>query len=186
MIRLRGDSNVARCHVLAKALTGAADTVMVLKRDIGTAKTVLYVRGRDVEEVETALEFKRDIGTWIILGAAHEVGKTNERQAILDILQAHPEPLTTREVSDLLGKNNTAIRQALTRMARAGEIEKTGRGLYTCHNGHNVTNAPSTPPVCDIVTHVTGDRLKRDLPPDSPIDHDLDDKGDVIGWNDNG
>ena len=169
-----------------RGLTGAADTVMVLKRDIGTAKTVLYVRGRDVEEVETALEFKRDIGPWIILGAAHEVGKTNERQVILDILQAHPEPLTTREVSDLLGKNNAAVRQALTRMAKAGEIEKTARGLYTCHNGHIVPIPPSSPPVCDIVTHVTGDRLKAESPPDSPIDHDLDDKGDVIGWNDNG
>jgi hypothetical protein len=31
-------------------LTGAADTVMVLKRDSGTGHCLLYVRGRDVEE----------------------------------------------------------------------------------------------------------------------------------------
>ena len=158
-----------------RGLTGAADTVMVLKRDIGTAKTVLYVRGRDVEEIETALEFKRDIGTWIILGAAHEVGKTNERQAILNVLAGSEQPLTAVEVSDLLGKSNAAIRQALTRMWKAGEIEKEKRGRYTCHNRHIVPNEGQSRAQSDVVTHVTGDILKGD---------DLDVDGNIIGWND--
>lgn len=167
-----------------RGLTGAADTVMVLKRDIGTAKTVLYVRGRDVEEVETALEFKRDIGTWIILGAAHEVGRTNERQAILETIRGHDNPLSAREISDLLGKSYDAVRKCLTRMAHNGEIEKTGRGLYTCPNGPIVPNTDHSPPKPDIGTHGTGYIIKEDSPPDSPADPDLDDKGDVIGWND--
>ena len=166
-----------------RGLTGAADTIMVLKRDIGTAKTVLYVRGRDVEEVETALEFKRDIGTWVILGAAHEVGKTNERDAILNVLKGHSEPLTAREISDLLGKNYEATRKCLTRMAHADEIEKTGRGLYTCPNSPNVPTAPPIAPSWDIGTHGTEDRIRA---VSQEADDGLDANGNLIGWDDDG
>ena len=158
-----------------RGLTGAADTVMVLKRDIGTAKTVLYVRGRDVEEVETALEFKKDIGTWLVLGAAHEVGKTDERQAILNVLKDRPDPMSAREVSDLLGKKYDAVRKCLTRMAHQGEIEKIGRGRYACPNGPLVPIDGHVPAKPDIGTHGTGNILKES---------DLDADGNILGWND--
>ena len=51
-------------------LTGAADSVMVLKRDLGTGHCILYVRGRDVEESEKAVRFEPDNGTWELLGNA--------------------------------------------------------------------------------------------------------------------
>lgn len=165
-----------------RGLTGAADTIMVLKRDIGTAKTVLYVRGRDVEEVETALEFKPDIGTWVILGAAHEVGKTNERDSILQVLRGHPEPLTVREVSDILGKNYDAVRKCLTRMAIQGEVEKTGRGAYTCPMRPVVRSEPDYAPKPDNRTDRTGNRI-RVIPTIDPADEGLDDDGNVIGWD---
>jgi len=53
-----------------RGLTGAADSVLVLKRDAGTTQPVLYGRGRDLEEIETALQFDKETGTWQILGAA--------------------------------------------------------------------------------------------------------------------
>jgi hypothetical protein len=139
-------------------LTGAADCVMVLQRDNGTGNCTLYVRGRDVEESEKAVRFERDNGTWGLLGEAQDVGRTDERQAILDVLRGSDRPLSPKEISDILGKSNDAVRQTLTRMAYADEIEKKGRGLYTCHNGHNVTSTPQA----DIVTGVTGDGLRVD------------------------
>lgn len=119
-------------------LTGAADSVMVLKRDIGTGNCILYVRGRDIEESEKAVRFVPTNGTWELLGNADEVGRTNERQAILDVLRDSAKPLTARDISDILGKNYDAIRKTLARMSHAGEIGKEGRGLYTCPNGPNV------------------------------------------------
>jgi hypothetical protein len=115
-------------------LTGAADTVMVLKRDIGTPNCTLYVRGRDVEEAEKAVRFVPDIGTWELLGDASEVGRTDERQAILETLRSKSNPMTARDISDILGKNYDAIRKTMTRMWNADEIVKTGRGLYHCLN----------------------------------------------------
>lgn len=113
-------------------LTGAADTVMVLKREQGTERCLLYVRGRDVEESEKAVRFKPNNGTWELLGNADEVGKTDERQAILDVLREHGKPLSVREISDILGRNYDAIRMCLARMWKGNEVEKAGRGTYTC------------------------------------------------------
>jgi hypothetical protein len=43
-----------------RGLTGAADGVLVLKKDSGSQQPVLYGRGRDLEEVETALQFDKE------------------------------------------------------------------------------------------------------------------------------
>jgi hypothetical protein len=112
-------------------LTGAADCVMVLRRDNGTGNCVLYCRGRDIEECDRAVRFVPENGTWELLGDAGEIGKTNERQAILDVLRASDKPMNAREVSDILGKNYDNVRRTLTRMAHNDEIAKAGRGLYT-------------------------------------------------------
>jgi hypothetical protein len=125
-------------------LTGAADTIWVLKRDIGTGNCTLYVRGRDVEEAEKAVRFRPDNGTWELLGDAEEVGRTDERQAILAALRDQPNPLSAREISDILGKSYDAVRKTLTRMAHAGELRKEGRGMYTCPSGPKVPTAPQT------------------------------------------
>ena len=39
-------------------LAGAADTILVLKRELGKADTTLYVRGRDVPEAYHVLSFQ--------------------------------------------------------------------------------------------------------------------------------
>lgn len=122
----------------SNGLTGAADTVMVLKRDSGTPNCKLYVRGRDVEESETIVHFQSDRGTWKRVGAAGEVGRTDEREAIMRVLRASDKPMTPQEVSDLLEKSRDAVRKTLTRMYHAGEIARPTRGAYTCHSGPNV------------------------------------------------
>jgi len=134
-------------------LTGAADTVMVLKRDIGTGNCILYVRGRDIEEAEKAVRFVPEIGTWELIGDAAEVGRTSEREAILAVLRGSAKALSAREVADISNKTYDAVRKTLTRMAHAGEVRKEGRGLYTCPNGPNV----STTDEPDVGTHGTGD-----------------------------
>jgi len=125
-------------------LTGAADTVLVLKKDngsAGTCRVFIYGRGRDIAEIETIAEFNRDNGTWQLIGEAHEIARTYERQAILDELKSAAKPLTAQEIADLLGKPYGAVRRTLARMAKAGEIEKVGRGLFTCLNGPSVTES---------------------------------------------
>lgn len=122
-----------------RGLTGAADTVLVLKKEHSSGRTVLYGRGRDVAEIETVFELDARLGRWRVLGEAAEIGRTDERGAILEVLKDADQPMSPKEVSDLLGKKPDAVRQTMTRMVHAGEIVKLGRGLYGCHNGHTVT-----------------------------------------------
>jgi hypothetical protein len=64
-------------------VTGAADAVLVLNRD--AKGTTLYGRGRDIEEIETAMRF--DGGRWSVLGDADEVRKSDERRKIVAALK---------------------------------------------------------------------------------------------------
>ena len=48
-------------------LTGAADTILIMRRHAGSV--LLHVRGRDVEESETPLQFNKDTCRWTMLGA---------------------------------------------------------------------------------------------------------------------
>jgi hypothetical protein len=124
-------------------LSGGVDTVLILDRD-GSGAT-LYGRGRDIEEIETAVEFSKETCRWCVLGAASEVRRSDERKAILDALADAEEPLSPREIADLIGHSYDAVRQMLIRMAKHGEITKTKRGHYACdtpapcHSSHNVT-----------------------------------------------
>ena len=109
-------------------LTGAVDTVVVLKRD-GRGVT-LFGRGRDIEELELAVEFQRDICRWRELGDADEVRISAERRAVLETLRNAAEPMTARLVSDVSGRPYPAVRKLLFKMTNDGEVKKVGRGLF--------------------------------------------------------
>ncbi|HEX2554730.1 MAG TPA: AAA family ATPase [Microvirga sp.] len=109
-------------------LSGAADTTLILDRD-GNGAT-LYGRGRDVEEIEAAVTFNKDSCLWIVQGQAAEVRRTDERGAILALLEEADEPMTPTEISALTNSKSGATRKLLHVMAKAGEVMKAGRGRY--------------------------------------------------------
>jgi hypothetical protein len=114
---------------------------------------MLYGRGRDIEEIETCVRFEADNGTWNIVGPAHEIARSDERQPILDLLRKANKPLSPIEISEITGRKRDTIRKTMMRMAVAGEITKFSRGLYGCHTCHIV---PSIDPsgqtdTCDTV-----------------------------------
>ena len=123
----------------SNGLGACADTTLVLDSD-ENGKT-LYVRGRDVEEKETALIFAG--GFWTILGEAADVRRSDERIQIIATLTDHGEPMTPAEVSTATGKPSSNVRQLLFKMARAGEVHKAGRGRYWVEpsNPRNSDNA---------------------------------------------
>jgi RecA-family ATPase len=110
----------------SNGLSACADTTLVLDSD-QNGRT-LYVRGRDIEEKETALTFEN--GKWSMLGEAAVVRRTNERLAILSALLTADEPLGPKDISTATGNGQNSTNQLLYKMAKAGEVEKAGRGLY--------------------------------------------------------
>ena len=107
-------------------LTGAVDAAFVLQR--GKQGVTLYGRGREIEEMEQAVEFVA--GTWKVLGDAAEVRRSEERGAILEILEGADDPMGPKEIADALGWKTDNVKQLLFKMHKDGEIEKQGRGRY--------------------------------------------------------
>jgi hypothetical protein len=124
--------------------TGAADTILILAK--GPEGPTLYGKGRDIEEVETALRFNVARGTWTALGDATEVRRTDERKAILDALKEADEPMSPTAIADATGMKSANVRKLLAKMVKATELEKAKRGKYQHplthpdHNGHNDHN----------------------------------------------
>jgi hypothetical protein len=109
-------------------LSGAADTVLILDRD-GQGAT-LYGRGRDIEEIETAVQFSREMCRWQILGAAAVVRRTDERSAIIEALREAGEPMSATDIAAAIGVPGNNVRQLLFKMAKDGEVTKAKRGRY--------------------------------------------------------
>jgi hypothetical protein len=111
-------------------LSAAADTILIMKRQ--SSAVTLYVRGRDVEESETALQFNKESCKWTILGAAAEVYLSTERQRILEALaEAGEEGLKAADIKrEAQLRSLDATHQTLTRMFKAKQVDKVRTGVY--------------------------------------------------------
>jgi len=106
-------------------LTGAADTILILKRH-GNAVT-LHVRGRDIEEAEKALQFDKRTCRWTILGEAADVNRSAERSRVLAVPANAAKDIWL--AAELRNRNATDL--LLGKMAKDGVIVRADRGRYT-------------------------------------------------------
>ena len=108
-------------------LIGAADTGLILQRRSGT--TVLYVRGRDIEEQELALRRERT-GDWTLLGDAQTAIMTEERAAILKVFREHNQVLSMKFICDATGKKRTTVLHHITKLMETGFLTRVSEGKY--------------------------------------------------------
>ena len=118
-------------------LTGAADGVLVLRRERGRADAFLCVTGRDIDEQELALSWDKAAGQWKCLGAADDYRMSAEREEIHRALLKAARPLSPKEVAEIIGKNDNAVKQLLWKMQRDGQVKPAGTGTYTLDNHDN-------------------------------------------------
>lgn len=114
-----------------RGLTGAVDSALVLKRDSGSQQPVLYGRGRDLEEVETALQFDKATGLWSILGEAWQVADTIERREIQEVLGRSVDPMSPTEIAAAVNKSRQNVQKMLSKMYADNKVEKVNAGRYT-------------------------------------------------------
>ena len=107
-------------------LTGAADTIWMLKRERKQVVASLLVTGRDLEEVERPLRFED--GRWFVADGKANLSK--ERQAVLQVLENADKALGVKQIADATDLKAGSVRTMLSRMAREGHVQKPGRGLY--------------------------------------------------------
>jgi hypothetical protein len=110
-------------------LSGAPDTVMIIQRS--NSGTTLHAKGRDLIEIEKAIEFDRGTCTWMVLGEAGAIRKSVERIGIVEALQeAGTEPLTPNQIASHWGMKPVNVRKMLARLLTDGVIKKASYGKY--------------------------------------------------------
>lgn len=120
-------------------LTGAADGAIVLTRARGQAEAELHVTHRDADDAELALRWDEQLSGWRLLGDAEEHRRSDARIAVLEALREAPEPLTPKDLSEVLEKPYAQVKALLWKMAKDGEV-RASNGRYTGAGG------PAKPP----------------------------------------
>ena len=110
-------------------LSGSADTVLVLNR-ISSGTTTLHGRGRDIEDIEKAVQFDRGTCTWTVLGEASSVRYSGERAAVLAALREAKEPMSPTDVAAVTSIKVGNVRKLLTRSVNDSVVVRVGRGRY--------------------------------------------------------
>jgi hypothetical protein len=112
----------------SQGITGAADTIWVMKRPRNQEAGTLYVTGRDIEEREFSCLFKA--GIW----SFEEPGEkglqvSEERRQILDLL-TEAGPMRVKEVAASLGREKDSTNWLLWKMKEDGLLVKDHDGRY--------------------------------------------------------
>jgi AAA domain len=115
-------------------LTGAADTILIMKRRAGAVS--LHVRGRDIEESEMVLQFEKSTCRWSNRGASAEFYRTAERRRVLAALNGVVGGLGIAEIMQAAElANRNAADQLLWKMVRDGDVVRIRRGVYGLPDG---------------------------------------------------
>lgn len=109
-----------------QGLAGAADTILVLRRERAHRDAVLFVTGRDVEEAEIGLRFDPGRLRWMLLGDE----LSEERMAVVRVLRHAGHDLGVKEISLALGRSYESARVLCWRMGSAGQILVEGKARY--------------------------------------------------------
>jgi hypothetical protein len=125
-------------------LTAGVDGFLILRRTPGSKGPTLYVDGRDIEEpTEYALIWNLNTATWTIEGDAEEVHLSKERGDILLTLNRSPEPMTPKQVADIMpGAKHNNVKYLMWTMLGDGQLLKDDKGRYS---PANPTNRPTNP-----------------------------------------
>ena len=108
------------------AITGAADTNILLLRERASGEATWHITGRDIEDLELAMSF--EAGRWRMVGDAKSHRATKAEQAVIDAIKAVGEPASPKQISELMGRR-IGSRQLL-RMQENGILEWMPGGKY--------------------------------------------------------
>jgi RecA-family ATPase len=109
-------------------LAGAADTVLVLDRAL--AGETLYGRGRDIEEIDVALEFDSDTCRWEVVGPTFEAHLGETKTKVLAALREIGQPASADVIAAQAGLKVGHVRVVLGRLRKDGRVSSPMRGLY--------------------------------------------------------
>jgi hypothetical protein len=125
-----------------QGIAGAADTVLVLRRERQDPIATLYVTSRDAHEGEYAMTLSKN-GVWTMNGGslkqASQAAQLNRTTAgvgdrmaeVISAVSEHPDGVAVKDLKSLLADIPPAqVDKYLSRAVEAGRLEKLTRGVY--------------------------------------------------------
>lgn len=109
-------------------LGACADTTLVCQRVRMQNQATLSIMGRDLQERELGMEFGSDL-RWRLIDR-NAIGKSEQRQAILECVNQSDKPLGPKEVSEATGLPYESVRQLMPKMAGSGALNQPTYGVY--------------------------------------------------------
>ena len=110
----------------SNGLTGAADTILTLRRNRNRKDAALSITGRDVEEKELAVWFDRNTCRWEVRGEAEAVSLTHDQMEVVLLLK-RMGPLSPKDAAPLLKKTHDATKMLFSRMTGDGKLLRIKR-----------------------------------------------------------
>ena len=128
MRKMESESLLDEVHG-STALTGGADTILLLKKPkIGPA--TLNIIGRDVSEEEFHIVHNHDTFRWEPLVHQSRPSLSEERQKILACLKGSPLPLTPSVIATKIDKSRESVQKLCLKMKADGLLGVTDHGQY--------------------------------------------------------
>lgn len=124
-------------------VTGAADAVLVVKRERNELEAALHLTGRDVAEGVFEIECGVEDMRWRLVGgslqtaaeraaeARQTAGLGDRSAAIVRLVNDHPDGITPKQVAETIGIEAKHAAEYLGRLLDTGRIARPSRGLYT-------------------------------------------------------
>ena len=116
-------------------LTGAVDTIVILKRKRLQTEATLLISGRNQKEAELALRFDEATGIWEPQEQTEENHLTPERHEIVELFKKAPAPLRLQEIAQALGKKRANVGNLMNKLIKQGITERISYGHYQLKGG---------------------------------------------------
>ncbi|MEI7686570.1 MAG: AAA family ATPase, partial [Planctomycetota bacterium] len=126
-------------------LSGAADAMIVLRRERGRSDAVLHITGRDVEESEIAIDWNAEAARWTVCGDAEKFRMTKEAGEVFDVVDKSRCVVRLQDIYDELPhrKQNT-VRYHLKKLVDDGRLVSPERGAYHTPDLDTSLTTPTT------------------------------------------
>lgn len=125
-----------------QGIAGAADTVLMLKRNRNENRATLYLTSRDAAEGEYGLTLS-NTGAWTLDGGGLEEaakaaaiakaadGVDVKMTELISEVGRHPQGVQPKQVAEILDWDAGMVRTYLRRATESGRILSPSRGIYT-------------------------------------------------------
>jgi hypothetical protein len=110
-------------------VTGAADSVFVLKRSRQAGDIVLHSVGRDIDRQSLACTFDESLLLWTITGSAFDSQNVKSKMRVYEAITDHG-PVSPAELEKITKIPPATIYRMLHDLREEKFIEKVGRGKY--------------------------------------------------------